>query len=51
MKKMLEKIVVRFGKQLCMLVGIVAAFSANSCRGFFYQPEEPEELAEFIGKR
>lgn len=46
MKRFMERFVSKFGKQLCSLAGLAAIISVYSCRGFYYQPEEPEGLAE-----
>lgn len=51
MKKIIENLVVRYGKQLCSIAMVAAVASVNSCRGLFYQPEEPEGLLELAKKR
>ncbi len=42
MKKIIEKIVIKYGRQICSLAGLAAMVSVSCCRGFFCQPEEPE---------
>lgn len=47
MKNTLEKIIIRFGVQLCGLAMFVAPLVSEVCRGKYYQPIEPEGLATF----
>ena len=47
----MEKIIEKSGKQLCEVAKISAAISVNSCRGIFYQPEEPDGVRKMAEKR
>ena len=50
MKTIIKKVVIKYGAQMCSLAGLAAIISVNSCRGFFYQPEEPDEVRKLAGK-
>ena len=48
MKKIIGKLVNKYGAALCALAVAVAPIAVNTCRGKFYQPEEPENLEAFV---
>ena len=41
MKSIIKKVVIKYGAQMCLLAGLAAIISVNSCRTIFYQPDEP----------
>lgn len=50
MKTFIKKVVIKYGAQMCSLAGLAAIISVNSCRGFFYQPNEPDAERKLAGK-
>ena len=50
MKTIIKKVVIKYGAQMCSLAGLAAIISVNSCRGFFYQPDEPMGVRKLAGK-
>ena len=47
----MERVIKKSGKQLCGMAKMAAVISVNSCRGFFYQPEEPKGVKILAEKR
>ncbi|MBR6222183.1 MAG: cyclic lactone autoinducer peptide [Lachnospiraceae bacterium] len=50
MMKALYNIVARKAIVLCSIAAVTSTFATELCRGVWYQPEEPEGLAEFAEK-
>ena len=50
MKKVLKQFVIQFSPQLCSFAMMVAAIAVSGCKRNFYQPREPDGLAEFAEK-
>ena len=48
MRKKLSGFLSRKGARLCAFVLTIASISPVCCRGFWYQPEEPEGFADFV---
>ena len=48
MRKYIKKLICKCGPALCSLAVLVASYSIQSCRGYFYQPEEPENLHKVL---
>ena len=50
MKKTVNKLICKFGAQLCAVAMVIAPLVSDICRNKYYQPEEPEGLAAFANK-
>ena len=48
MKKLIKKLVVRYGKELYKLAIGAGKIAQAACKGFYYEPKQPEGLDEFI---
>lgn len=48
MREKIKRMMEKYGTQLCCLAIAVAPIAATGCRGLYYQPKEPEGLAEFV---
>lgn len=51
MKTLIKKIVTKYGAQICSLASLAAIISVNSCRGLYYQPEEPDGVRKIAKKK
>ncbi len=51
MKAIITKFVTKYGRQICSVASLAAIISVNSCRGIYYQPEEPEGVKKLAGKK
>lgn len=51
MKTLIKKIVTKYGAQICSLASLEAIISVNSCRGLYYQPEEPDGVRKIAKKK
>lgn len=51
MKALLVRIMTGIGMGLCALAVMVVPAAASACRFIWYQPDEPDNLARFIGER
>lgn len=47
-KKVFNAFVAKYGVYLCSLAVIIAGYSINGCKKSFYQPKEPDGLADFV---
>ena len=50
MEKKLNGFLNKYGKRLCAMATIIASYGVLSCRGIFFQPKEPDDLKNLIGK-
>lgn len=48
MKQKISKVFLKYGSMLCAIAVAVTNFGVLSCRGQFYQPQEPENLRMFL---
>jgi cyclic lactone autoinducer peptide len=46
----MKHLLIRCGTVLCTIAVVVTRFGVLSCRGRFYQPEEPAGLKNFLEK-
>ena len=49
--ELMLKIVTKYGAQICSLASLAAIISVNSCRGLYYQPEEPDGVRKIAKKK
>ena len=49
-EKKLNGFLNKYGKRLCAMATIIASYGVLSCRGIFFQPKEPDDLKNLIGK-
>lgn len=50
MKKWIQELLVKKGALLCSAAIVLTGVAVNSCRMFWYEPEEPKGLRELLGK-
>ena len=47
----MKKFAFKAANVLCALAAVVAPVAGRACRVIFYEPKQPEGLADFIDKR
>lgn len=51
MKQRLKQVILKHASKMCAMVVSIASIAPVCCRGIWYQPDEPDGIEEFIGKR
>lgn len=51
MKKRLISFICRYGCRLCAAAALIAPLASETCKTRYYQPVEPDGLAEFAMKK
>lgn len=47
---MILKLIQKYGSVICALAVFIASWGVNACRGGYFQPQEPENIDDFIRK-
>lgn len=51
MKRKIQKIIQRYGKQICAMAMTAGTLSVSYCRTLFYEPKQPDNFQDFLEKR
>ena len=50
MRERMKNFLLKHGAMLCSAAIVITSVAVNSCRMFWYEPEEPEGLRELLDK-
>lgn len=51
MKERLKQVILKHAHKICAIAVSVASIAPVCCRGNWYQPDEPDGIKEFVGKK